>query len=61
MKFRDEKGILRTSAAGLRVPRSWLGDELSVQAYVDATLKVRLKARAEWNRLDCRDSRRYIE
>ena len=60
VKFRDEKGHLRTSAAGLQVPRSWLGDELSVQAYVEAALKVRLQARKEWDRLDCSDSPRYF-
>ena len=60
MNYTDKDGNTATFPSGLTVPRENLtGEMMERQEQMDAASKVLVKARREWNRLDCSERARF--
>ena len=60
VNYTDKDGNTATYRSGLTVPRTNLtGGTLNPQEQMDAACQVLVKARREWNRLDCSDRARF--
>ena len=60
VNYTDNDGNAGTFRSGLMVPRKNLaGEMMEQQEQMDAASKVLVKARREWNRLDCSDRARF--
>ena len=60
VNYTDENGNSAISRSGLKVPRRNLtGGMMKEREQMDAACQVLVKARREWNRLDCSDRARF--